>query len=132
MAVGGAAFAAAPLLPRLFTLHPPTAAAAASCVRVAAVAMPINATVFVLDGVLAGVCDWPYLAAAVAAAGGAGLAALAGIRSAGVVVAASPTAAGVAWVFAALNVLMAARAAALLGRFFQRGGPLDDRPPVRR
>lgn len=132
VAVGAAAFAAAPFLPRLFTLHAPTAAAAASCVRVAAVAMPINAVVFVLDGVLAGVCDWPFLAAAVAAAGAAGLAALAAVRSAGVVVAASPTAAGVGWVFAALNVLMAARAAALVGRFFQRGGPLDDRPSVRR
>ncbi|GAB0496272.1 hypothetical protein MMPV_007584 [Pyropia vietnamensis] len=131
VALGAAAFAAAPLLPRLFTLHLPTATAAASCVRVAALAMPINATVFVLDGVMAGVCDWSFLAAAVATAGGAALVALAAVRSAGVVVAASPTAAGVAWVFAALNVLMAARAAALLGRFFQRGGPLDDRPSAR-
>ena len=77
--------------------------------------LPLNAAVYVLDGVLLGAGDFGFLAAAMAvSAAGAGVA----------LAAAPPTLEGV-WV--ALIALMGGRAATLLWRFQSAGGPVPPR-----
>ncbi|QCB95039.1 MATE family efflux transporter [Cellulomonas shaoxiangyii] len=98
--------ALAPLYVRLFTADPDVRRAAVTGLVVAAVALPMAGWVFVLDGVLIGAGDGPFLA-------WAGVATLVAYVPAALAVHAwaPPGAAGLAWLWGAFAVLfMAARA----------------------
>ncbi|HWH35887.1 MAG TPA: MATE family efflux transporter [Acidimicrobiales bacterium] len=112
----GLVFAAAvaalrPWLPGLFSTDAEVVAAAAAVLVVVAALQPLNAVVFVLDGVLIGAGDMRFLAAAMVGAAAV---------FAPVAVAVAAVGAGLGWLWAALGLLMAARASALVWRF--RGG----------
>jgi putative MATE family efflux protein len=109
----GLAFAAVvalarPALPRLFTDDPEVVALCAFVLVFVAALQPLNAVVFVLDGVLIGAGDMRFLAWAMAAA------AVVFVPAAGAVLALGW---GIGWLWASLGLLMATRAAALVWRF---------------
>jgi putative MATE family efflux protein len=111
--VAGLAFAvvvaaARPVLARLFTGDPEVVALAGSVLWLVALLQPVNAVVFVLDGVLIGAGDLRYLA-------GAMLAALAVFLPAALAVAAFDLSLDTLWL--AIGLLMAARLALVTWRF---------------
>ena len=65
-------------MPAIFTNDSATAAAAEGPLRLVAALQPLNAAVFVGDGVLQGAADFDYLALAMAAAVGPALGSLVG------------------------------------------------------
>ncbi len=99
---------ARPLLPRLFSDDPAVVALCAFVLLFVAVLQPLNAVVFVLDGVLIGAGDMRFLAGAMAGA------AVVFVPAAGAVLALD---AGIGWLWASLGLLMATRATALVWRF---------------
>lgn len=113
--LGVAAVAAGTRLPGLFTGDAQVRAVAARCIRVAAVCAPLNGFVFALDGVLTGCCDYRYMAGGIAVASLTCAAALTAVRVGG---------GGVDAIWAALNVLMVARAAVLYARYRGDGSPI--------
>jgi putative MATE family efflux protein len=117
--IGLTAVAAGPALPRLFTRSAETASLAVWCIRMAALATPLNGAVFALDGVLAAANDFSYMALAIALAGLAAVAALTAVRLGG---------GGVVAVWGGLNVLMIARATVLFARYLSRSSPI---PPLK-
>ena len=88
------------LLPGIFTDDPEVAAVAATLLLWVAVLQPVNAVVFVLDGLLIGAGDLGYLAIAMVI----GLAVFA--PAAGAVLA---TGAGITWLWAAIALFMVSR-----------------------
>jgi putative MATE family efflux protein len=102
------------LLVPIFTDDPAVRALAASVLVVVALLQPVNAIVFVLDGVLIGAGDLRYLAKAMAVSGfGVFLPAALAVRwwSGGTLL----------WLWGALTLLMAARLVGNLGRFAGTG-----------
>ncbi|MDQ3304789.1 MAG: MATE family efflux transporter [Actinomycetota bacterium] len=99
---------ARPVLPGLFSDDPAVIALCAFVLIFVAVLQPLNAVVFVLDGVLIGAGDMRFLAWAMAGAAVVFVPAAAAVLALG---------AGIGWLWASLALLMAARAAALLWRF---------------
>jgi putative MATE family efflux protein len=96
------------LLPRLFTDDAEVVALCAFVLVFVAAFQPLNAVVFVLDGVLIGAGDMRFLAWAMAGA------AAVFVPAAGAVLALGW---GIGWLWASLGLLMVARAAALTWRF---------------
>jgi Na+-driven multidrug efflux pump len=96
------------LLPRLFTEDAEVIALCAFVLVFVAVLQPLNAVVFVLDGVLIGAGDMRFLAWAMAGA------AAAFVPAAGAVLVLGG---GIGWLWASLGLLMVTRAAALTWRF---------------
>lgn len=94
-------------LPHAFSTDPRVIALAAFVLLFVGAMQPVNAVVFVLDGVLMGAGDMRYLAVSTVAAAALFLSA------AGVLVA---TGAGLGWLWAAIGGLMLARLAALVAR----------------
>jgi Na+-driven multidrug efflux pump len=128
--LAGGLLAAGQEVRALFTRDPAVDAALAALLPLAAGVLPLNAAVYVLDGVLLGAGDFRFLA--VAMAGSAGVSAavlLAGPGAPGHTggLAAADPVAGLTGVWVALVGLMAARAATLAWRFQSPGGPV---PPV--
>jgi putative MATE family efflux protein len=108
-AVAGVAIAALRgVLPRLFTDDAAVVAVCATLLVVVAALQPVNALVFVLDGVLIGAGDLRFLARAMV------LAAAVFVPAALAVLALDL---GVVWLWGAIGLLMAARLAALGARF---------------
>jgi putative MATE family efflux protein len=105
--VGLALLALRGALPHAFTDDPLVVHLASFALLFAAVLQPVNAVVFVLDGVLMGAGDTRYLAVTMVAAAVLFLA-LAGILLA--------TGAGLGWLWTAISVLMLTRLATLLSR----------------
>jgi MATE family, multidrug efflux pump len=119
--VAGLAFAVvvavtSPLLARLFSGDPEVVAMAAGVLWLVALFQPINAVVFVLDGVLIGAGDLRYLA-------GAMVAALAVFLPAALAVAAFDLPLFVLWL--AIGLLMVARLAAVAWRFSGTGWAVE-------
>ncbi|MDP9389302.1 MAG: MATE family efflux transporter [Actinomycetota bacterium] len=115
-AVAGLAFAAlvaalSPVLPGLFTGDPEVARLASFLLLLVAVLQPVNAAVFVLDGVLIGAGDLRYLAWAMVVASAAFVPAAAAVNLAGL---------GIGWLWMAIAILMAARLVTL-GARWRRG-----------
>ncbi len=109
----GALFALAvglarPVLPQLFSDDPAVVALCSFVLVFVALLQPLNAVVFVLDGVLIGAGDMRFLARAMAGA------AVVFVPTAVAVLALD---AGIGWLWASLGLLMATRATALLWRF---------------
>ncbi len=96
------------VLPRLFTDDAAVVAVCATLLVVVAALQPVNALVFVLDGVLIGAGDLRFLARAMV------LAAAVFVPAALAVLALDL---GVVWLWGAIGLLMAARLAALGARF---------------
>ncbi len=96
------------VLPRLFTDDAAVVAVCATLLVVVAALQPVNALVFVLDGVLIGAGDLHFLARAMV------LAAAVFVPAALAVLALDL---GVVWLWGAIGLLMAARLAALGARF---------------
>ena len=105
--VGVALLAFRGLLPHAFTDDPQVLHLASFVLLFAAVLQPVNAVVFVLDGVLMGAGDMRYLAVATVAAAALFLV-LAGVLIG--------TGAGLGWLWTAIGVLMLARLATLSWR----------------
>jgi MATE family, multidrug efflux pump len=105
--VGAVLLALRGVLPHAFSDDPLVLHLASFVLLFAAVLQPVNAVVFVLDGVLMGAGDMRYLAVTMVAAAALFLA-LAGILVA--------TGAGLGWLWTAIAALMLARLAALTAR----------------
>jgi putative MATE family efflux protein len=105
--VGVALLAFRGLLPHLFTDDPLVLHLASFVLLFAAVLQPVNAVVFVLDGVLMGAGDTRYLAVTMVAA------AVLFLVLAGLLIA---TGAGLGWLWTAIGALMLARLATLSWR----------------
>jgi putative MATE family efflux protein len=105
--VGVALLALRGVLPHAFSDDPLVVQLASFTLLFAAVLQPVNAVVFVLDGVLMGAGDTRYLAVTMVAAAALFLV-LAGILVA--------TGAGLGWLWTAISLLMLARLATLVGR----------------
>ena len=71
--VGAVVFASADKLPYLFTNDPEVAAEAVTPIRILALLQPLNAAVFVGDGVFQGSSDFDFLAKAMAVSAGIGI-----------------------------------------------------------
>jgi len=95
-------------LPHVFTDDAAVVDLAAFTLVWVAVLQPVNAVAFVLDGVLIGAGDVRFLAWAMAGASAVFVPAAGAVLVLGL---------GIGWLWAALGLLMAARAAALLHRF---------------
>lgn len=111
LATGLAVIALRPVLPQLFSTDPEVLALTGSLLWFVAALQPVNAIAFTLDGVLIGAGDQRFLAGAMMAAGVAFAAAALPVLALDL---------GIAWLWAALGVLMVARAMVLSARF--RGG----------
>jgi putative MATE family efflux protein len=105
--VGLALLALRGVLPHAFTADPQVLHLASFVLLFAAVLQPVNAVVFVLDGVLMGAGDMRYLAVATVAAAGLFLVLAAVLIGTG---------AGLGWLWTAIGVLMLARLVSLAGR----------------
>ena len=132
VAVGVGIAAAGPIVPTLFTSDPDIAAAAEGPLRLVAALQPLNAAVFVGDGVLQGAADFDYLATAMAAAAAPALISLAavGAGAGGEAVEGSVGlmgATGLAGVWRSMAALQVGRAATLAARYWSEDGPVS--PP---
>ena len=133
--VGVGIAAAGPIVPALFTSDSNTAAAAEGPLRLVAALQPLNAAVFVGDGVLQGAADFDYLAMAMAAAAAPALISLAAVGTGGGGEAVEGTAGlmgatGLAGVWRSMAALQVGRAATLAARYWSEDGPVS--PPERR
>ena len=108
LAMGTAIVALRTVLPDVFTNDPAVAAITAFLLLWVGVLQPVNAVVFVLDGVLIGAGDMRFLAWAMVGAAAAFVP---------VVLMVPVLELGIGWVWAAIAVLMAARMIALSARF---------------
>ena len=108
VAAGAVVLALRTALPHLFTDDPAVIDLAAFLLVWVAALQPVNAVAFVLDGILIGAGDMRFLAWAMAGAAAV-------FVPAAVAVAALD--AGLGWLWAAIALLMATRAATLLARF---------------
>jgi putative MATE family efflux protein len=106
-AVGLGLLALRDVLPHAFTDDPQVVQLASFVLLFAAVLQPVNAVVFVLDGVLMGAGDMRYLAVTMVISAGLFLV-LAGILVA--------TGAGLGWLWTSIGVLMLARLVTLVAR----------------
>ncbi len=106
--LGGAALAASPFLPSIFSNDPAVTSLAAFLLLHVGFSQPIGGVVFALDGVLIGAGDLRYLAWAMSAAS-------MGLVAVGVAV--LVVGAGIGWLWAGLELWLALRAVTLLLRF---------------
>jgi Na+-driven multidrug efflux pump len=106
--LGVAAATLSGVLPRLFTDDAEVVRLAAFLLLWVAVLQPVNAVVFVLDGVLIGAGDLRYLAWAMTVAALAFVPAAVAVRVLGL---------GIGWVWAAIALLMGARLVTLGARW---------------
>lgn len=130
VAVGVGIAAAGPIVPALFTSDSNTAAAAEGPLRLVAALQPLNAAVFVGDGVLQGAADFDYLAIAMAAAAAPALISLAAVGTGGGGEAVEGTAGlmgatGLAGVWRSMAALQVGRAATLAARYWSEDGPVS-------
>jgi MATE family multidrug resistance protein len=107
--------AAAPVVPRLFTDDPAVRAAIAAIYPFLVVQQPLNAAVFVWDGVFIGAGDFGYLAVAMLASAAAAI---------GVLAAVLPMGWGLAGVWWGITVLLVARALTMGWRRVAPASPL--------
>jgi MATE family multidrug resistance protein len=107
--------AAAPVVPRLFTDDPAVRAAIAAVYPFLVVQQPLNAAVFVWDGVFIGAGDFGYLAVAMLASAAAAI---------GVLAAVLPMGWGLAGVWWGITVLLVARALTMGWRRVAPASPL--------
>ena len=130
-AVGVGVYAAGPALPGVFTDDPSLAESARGPLALVASLQPLNAAVFVGDGVLQGAADFDYLAMAMAASaapalamlGAVGVGAEAGVVQGAAAEVVSATALGGVW--RAMAALQLSRAGTLSWRYW-----FDGRSPV--
>ena len=129
-AVGVGLLAAGPAVPGLFTDDADLARAAAPSLVSVALLQPLNAAVFVGDGVLQGAADFEYLAVAMAAAATpalVSLGAVGGATAADVAAgagAAATSAAALEGVWRSMALLQLGRAATLSWRYWGKEGPV--------
>ena len=129
-AVGVGLLAAGPAVPGLFTDDADLARAAAPSLVSVALLQPLNAAVFVGDGVLQGAADFEYLAVAMAAAATpalVSLGAVGGATAADVAAgagAAATSAAALEGVWRSMALLQLGRAATLSWRYWGKDGPV--------
>ena len=129
-AVGVGLLAAGPAVPGLFTDDADLARAAAPSLVSVALLQPLNAAVFVGDGVLQGAADFEYLAVAMAAAATPALVSLSvvgGATAADVAAgagAAATSAAALEGVWRSMALLQLGRAATLSWRYWGKDGPV--------
>jgi putative MATE family efflux protein len=97
-----------PVVPGVFTDDPEVAALAGFLLVWVAVLQPVNAVAYVLDGLLIGAGDMRFLAWAMAGAAAVFLPAALAVLALDL---------GIGWLWAAIGLLMATRAASLLVRF---------------
>lgn len=118
--VGGIGLAAAfwaaePLIPHIFTNDDAVIASVASILPIAVAMLPINAAVYVFDGILVGSSDFKWMAGAMVIAAASAVGLLFGVE---------PLDSGLMGVWSALAVLMTGRLATLIWRYQSADGPL--------
>jgi len=119
LAMGGVlaigATALSPVLPKLFTTDPDVAAAVSAVFPVAVASLPINALVYVLDGIMVGASEFSFMAAAMVGTAGVTAGALFATESAG---------GSLRDIWLCLCLLMAGRAGTLYWRYRSGEGAL--------
>lgn len=111
----------APLLPALFTDDEAVTAEVTRLLPLAVGMLPVNAVVYVLDGVLVGASDFKFLAGAMV---------LSAACAVGVLLQVEPSGLGLTGVWASLGALMALRLATLMWRYNSAGSPVPPLPPA--
>ncbi|TVP75959.1 MAG: MATE family efflux transporter [Gemmatimonadales bacterium] len=110
----GLFWVAAPWLPRIFTDDPLTLLAVAAVLPFVVFMQPLNALVFVWDGIFMGAEDFRYLAVQMV---------LSALAAAGILLLVLPMGWGLAGVWWGITALMGVRAATLAVRYWGRRGP---------
>jgi len=113
---------AAPVWPHLFTSDTEVVHMVSQLLPIAVAMLPLNAVVYVLDGVLVGASDFSFLVGAMVLAAGS---------AAGLLLAVEPLQLGLPGVWVAQAVLMAGRLATLGLRYQSSSGPLPPHEAVR-
>jgi MATE family multidrug resistance protein len=111
--------AAGPLIPRVFSADAGVGAAAMAVLPLAVGMLPVNAAVYVLDGIFVGAGDFRWMAGAMGVAAATAAALLLGVE---------PMDLGLQGIWGALAILMGSRLITLMWRFQSQDGPL---PPPR-
>lgn len=115
IALGAAFWAAEPIIPEIFSNDAAVQATVLSILPIAVGMLPINAAVYVLDGILVGSSDFQWMAGAMV---------LAAATATGLLLGVEPLNLGLQGVWGALAVLMTSRLATLLWRYTSPKGPL--------
>lgn len=117
---------ASPVLPGVFSSDADVTALTSSLLPLAVAMVPLNALMYVLDGILVGASDFKYLAGAMA---------LSATATVGVLLSVEPLQGGLRGVWISLCLLSVARLATLMWRYQHRLGPVppivSDSPPRR-
>jgi putative MATE family efflux protein len=108
-------WAAEPYIPGIFTQDPGVTSAAEAILPIAVAMLPINAAVYVFDGILVGASDFKWMAGAMVIAAASAVGLLMGVE---------PMELGLTGVWGALAVLMTGRLATLVWRYQSPNGPL--------
>ena len=115
LVLGALFWAAEPTIPFIFTQDAAVAASVTSILPIAVAMLPINAAVYVLDGVLVGASDFKWMAGAMVVAAAAAV---------GLLFSVEPMELGLVGVWGALATLMTGRLATLVWRYQDPQGPL--------
>ncbi|PRW33758.1 MATE efflux family [Chlorella sorokiniana] len=116
----GAALAAAfwlaePIIPGIFSSDAEVGAAVRAVLPIAVAMLPINAAVYVFDGIITGAADFKFMAGAMVVAAGTAVALLLGVEPLGL---------GLPGVWYAMGLLMLSRLATMMWRYQSEDGPL--------
>jgi MATE family multidrug resistance protein len=106
---------AEPYIPGIFTQDSGVTAATEAILPIAVAMLPINAAVYVFDGILVGASDFKWMAGAMVVAAASAVGLLMGVE---------PMELGLTGVWGALAVLMTGRLATLVWRYQSPNGPL--------
>ena len=126
LGVGGGIFlsvafwAVHPYIPGIFTNDAQVISATEEILPLAVAMLPINAAVYVFDGILVGSSDFKWMAGAMLISAAAAVALLFGVE---------PMNSGLPGVWEALAVLMTGRLVTLVWRYQSKNGPLPPSPP---
>jgi len=107
-------YIAEPVIPRIFSNDAEVQAMVVSILPLAVGMLPLNAAVYVLDGIMVGASDFRWMAGAMVVAAATAIGLLSGVE---------PLQLGLRGVWGALAVLMASRLATLLWRYVSPEGP---------
>ncbi|KAL4425326.1 hypothetical protein ABPG75_009342 [Micractinium tetrahymenae] len=116
----GAALAAAfwlaePIIPGIFSSDADVEAAVRQVLPIAVAMLPINAAVYVFDGVITGASDFKFMAGAMVLAAG---------TAAGLLLGVEPLGLGLPGVWYAMGLLMVSRLGTMMWRYQSESGPL--------
>lgn len=115
VALAGAFWLAEPVIPGIFSNDAAVEAAVREVLPIAVAMLPINAAVYVFDGIVTGASDFKFMAGAMVLAAGTAVLLLLGVE---------PLELGLQGVWYALGLLMVSRLGTMIWRYQSEDGPL--------